>query len=129
MHLNSVQLIGHVSKNGPKVNYASNGNPTCTFTLEVDELGKGGEVFTLYLPVEIWGQAEHAAEMLEPGDEVMLSGRLKDKSVVDAKSQVKVSKLIMSSWGISQRLPGKTSGPAEGGFYLTRGDRRAWTDW
>ena len=82
-----------------------------------------------HLPVELWGQAEAAAETLEPGDEVMMTGKLKYKSVVDAKTQAKVSKLIVSSWGISQRLPGKTSGPAEGGFYLTRGDRRAWTDW
>jgi single-stranded DNA-binding protein len=55
VHLNSVQIIGRVGKNLPKVQYASNGNPTCTFTLEVDELNKSGEVFTLFLPVEIWG--------------------------------------------------------------------------
>ena len=95
-------------------NPSSGGNPTCRFTLEVDEIAKGGEVFILYLPVELWGQAETAAETLEPGDEVMMTGKLKYKSVVDAKTQAKVSKLIVSSWGISQRLPGKTSGPAEG---------------
>ena len=67
-----------------------------------------------HLPVELWGQAEAAAETLEPGDEVMMTGKLKYKSVVDAKTQAKVSKLIVSSWGISQRLQGKTSGPAEG---------------
>jgi single-stranded DNA-binding protein len=97
VHLNSVQLIGRVGKTGPKVQYASNGHPTCMFTLEVDEPGKGGEVFTLYLPIEIWGQAETAAETLEPGDEVMLSCRLKYKSTVDSKTQQKVSKLILST--------------------------------
>jgi single-stranded DNA-binding protein len=77
--------------------------------LEIDEPSKGGEVFTLYLPVEIWGQAERAIELLEPGDEVMLSGKLKYKSHVDAKSQQKVSKLILSSWGVSQRIPGPST--------------------
>ena len=74
MHLNSVQLIGRISKSGPKLSYASSGAPSCGFTLEVDEIGKGGEVFTLYLPVELWGQAEIAAETLEPGDEILISG-------------------------------------------------------
>jgi single-stranded DNA-binding protein len=53
--------------------------------------------------VEIWGQAERAVELLEPGDEVMLSGKLKYKSVLDSKTQQKTSKLIVSSWGIQQR--------------------------
>ena len=105
MHLNSVQVIGRVRKNSPKLSYASSGVPSCNFTLEVDEIAKGGEVSVLYLPVEIWGQAESAAETLEPGDEVMVSGKLKYKSVVDAKTQQKVSKLIISSWGIQQRIP------------------------
>jgi single-stranded DNA-binding protein len=109
MHLNSVQVIGRVGKAGPKLSYGSSGAPSATFTLEVDEISKSGEVFVLYLPVEIWGQAEIAAETLEAGDEVMLSGRLKYKSVVDAKTQVKTSKLIVSTWGISQRPPASTS--------------------
>jgi single-stranded DNA-binding protein len=105
VHVNSVLVVGRVGKNLPKVQYASNGNPTCTYTLEVDEPSKSGETFTLFLPVEIWGQAEIAAETLDPGDEVMLQGKLKYKSVVDAKTQVKVSKLMISSWGIAQRQP------------------------
>lgn len=109
MHLNSVQVIGRVGKKRPDWGYTSSGAATCAFTLEIDEPSKGGEVFTLYLPVEIWGQAERAVELLEPGDEVMLSGRLKYKSHVDAKTQQKVSKLILSSWGIQARQPATTS--------------------
>ena len=81
--------------------------------MEVDEISKSGEVFTLYLPVELWGHAEAAAETLEAGDEVMLTGRLKYKSVVDAKTQAKVSKLVVSSWGIAQRIPALTSPQVE----------------
>ena len=58
-------------------------------------------MFTLYLPVELWGQAEIAAETLEPGDEILISGaKLKYKSVLDSKTQQKSSKLIVSAWGI-----------------------------
>jgi single-stranded DNA-binding protein len=109
VHLNSVQVIGRVGKAGPKLQYASSGAASATFTLEVDEPSKSGETFTLFLPVEIWGQAERAVELLDPGDEVMLSGRLKYKSHVDAKTQQKVSKLILSSWGIQARQPATTS--------------------
>ena len=106
MHVNSVLVVGRVGKKIPKLDYpSSGGHPTLTFTLEVDEPSKFGEVFTLFLLVEIWGQAEHAAELLEPGDEVMLNCRLKYKSHVDAKTQQKVSKLILSTWGVSQRIP------------------------
>jgi len=109
LHLNSVQLIGRVGKTRPSLSYASSGVTSLSFTLEVDELSKAGEVFTLYLPIEIWGQAEAAAETLEVGDEVMLSGRLKYRSTVDQKTQTKVSKLCISSWGIQQRQPAITS--------------------
>ena len=119
LHLNSVNLMGRIGKNGPKLSYGSSGNPSCTFTLEIDEITKSGEVFVLYLPIELWGQAEVAAETLEPGDEVMLTGKLKYKSVVDAKTQAKTSKLIISSWGISQRQPALTSPDA--GFCVSRG--------
>jgi hypothetical protein len=74
--------------------------------LEVDEISKTGDVFTLYLPVELWGHAEDAAETLEAGDEVLITGaKLKYKSVVDAKTQIKVSKLVISSWGWCIRKP------------------------
>jgi single-stranded DNA-binding protein len=121
MHLNSVQLIGRIGKKRPEWGYTASGAATCHFTLEVDEPSKSGEVFTLYLPVEIWGQAERAVELLEPGDEVMLSGKLKYKSVLDSKTQQKSSKLIVSSWGIQQRA----ESPQDERTDVDEGDTRA----
>ena len=118
MHVNTVLLVGRIGKNGPKLSYASSGAPTCAFTLEVDEVSKTGDIFVLYLPIELWGQAEVAAETLEAGDEVMVSGKLKYKSVVDAKTQVKTSKLIVSSWGISQRQPAQDDSASGGSVSL-----------
>jgi hypothetical protein len=58
------------------------------------------------VPVELWGNAEAAAETLEAGDEVLITGaKLKYKSMVDAKTQAKVSKLVISSRGVAQRIP------------------------
>jgi single-stranded DNA-binding protein len=110
LHANHALIIGRVSKAGPKLTYAASGTPTCSFVVEVDELGKGGEVFTTYLPAEISGKyAEAVAAEVEPGDEVMISGKLKYRSGVDPKTQMKISKLIISTWGISQRTPAGVS--------------------
>jgi single-stranded DNA-binding protein len=106
MHINHCLIVGRVSKTGPKLSYASTGTPICSFVVEVDERGKESDVFTTYLPVEISGRyAEPTAGELEAGDEVMVSGKLKYKSVVDAKPSQKTSKVIISSWGINQRVP------------------------
>jgi hypothetical protein len=48
--------------------------------------------------------AEQCAAEIEPGDEIQLSGKLKYKSVVDPKTSVKTSKLIISTWGMTQRI-------------------------
>jgi hypothetical protein len=66
MHLNKVVIIGRVGARGVKLTYDERSTPTCAFTLEVDEVGPAGKVYTSYLPVEIVGKyAEAAAERLE----------------------------------------------------------------
>jgi single-stranded DNA-binding protein len=78
MHANHVLIIGRVSKTGPKLSYTASGVPVCSLVLEVDELGKGGEVFTTYLPCEISGKyAENTAADVLPDDEIQISGKLK----------------------------------------------------
>jgi primosomal replication protein N len=84
LHVNVCTIVGRVSKRGPKLSYATSGTPACEVILEVDEVRKGGQVFTPYIPVEIFGKyAETAATELEAGDEVQVSGKLKYKSSVD----------------------------------------------
>ena len=66
-----------MSKQGPKLTYASSGTPTREVLVEVDEVGNGGYVFTLYVPVEISGKyAERTAAELEGRDEIQVSGKL-----------------------------------------------------
>jgi hypothetical protein len=47
--------------------------------------------------------AEQTSEELEPGDVVQIARKLRYKSTVDAKTSQKVSKMIVSTWGIQQR--------------------------
>jgi single-stranded DNA-binding protein len=101
MDCNKVILIGRVGERGPKLTYDDRATPTCSFTLEVDEVSPTGKVFTSYIPVEVVGKyVEAAAERLEPGQEVMIDGKLKYKKVTDKRGQV-TSKLIVSTWGVT----------------------------
>jgi single-stranded DNA-binding protein len=108
MHVNVVTLVGRVSQAGPKLSYASSGTSVCSLVVEVDEFGPGDKIFTTWLPVRITGKhSEQTSVELEPGDIVMVSGKLKYEAVVDKQTQQKTSKLIISTWGIQQKQPGE----------------------
>jgi single-stranded DNA-binding protein len=121
MHLNRQQLLGRLSRL-PKLDYKSNGTPFCTFTLEVDSPDEAGQLHTGYHRVEITGRhAERWAATLEPGDEVYVEGQHQYRSTVDPKTQAKVVKCVLSTWGVSQHIrtlasvpQPETSPPAEG---------------
>jgi single-stranded DNA-binding protein len=109
MHLNSCTMIGRISAKSPSLRYPESGAPFCSFVLEVDELSQG-KVYTTWIPIEIVGKhAEQTSMDLEAGDEVLVSGKWKYKSTVDQKSGVKMSKPVVSTWGIQQRQPAQTS--------------------
>ena len=108
MHVNKVVLIGRVGERGGRVTYGERAIPACAFTLEVDEPGQEGQIYTSYRPIEIVGEdAEDAAARLEPGDDVMVNGRLKDKSYVDATTGQQTGKLLVSSWAVTPAVPGQ----------------------
>jgi single-stranded DNA-binding protein len=106
VHLNSCLMIGRVSPRGAHLRYAESGTPFCSFMLEIDEV-TDGKVYTTFIPCEITGKyAQQTAIALEPGDVVQISGKWRYKPVVvDQKSGAKISKPVVSSWGVSQRQP------------------------
>jgi single-stranded DNA-binding protein len=94
VHLNKCVLVGRVTSAGPKLTYAENGTPTCSFWLEVSEPGKDGKLHTAYLPCEIVGkQAEDVAADLSPGDELLIDGKLKYRSAGVTKDGKKAGRL------------------------------------
>jgi single-stranded DNA-binding protein len=106
MHLNRVIIVGRVSNKGPRLTYDERGIPTCSMVVEVDEPSKTGKVFTTYLPVEVVGKyAEEAADALESGDDLTVEGKLKFRSVVDAQTGQKASKMILSTWTVTKGAP------------------------
>lgn len=105
MHLNSCLMIGRVSAKGPQLRYTESGTPCCSFVLEVDEV-TNGKTYTTFIPCEITGKyAEDTSVTIEAGDILQIAGKWKYKSTVDQKSGVKVSKPVVSSWGVAQRIP------------------------
>jgi single-stranded DNA-binding protein len=104
VHLNSCVMIGRVSPKGAQLRSMESGTPFCSFVLEVDEVMPHGNVYTTYIPVEITGKfAEATAGEIAAGDVLQISGKWKYRSTVDVKSGAKVSKPVVSSWGVQQR--------------------------
>jgi single-stranded DNA-binding protein len=83
MSLNHVVLTGKVADPGPKLTYsATSAKPECRLMLVIDE-GKGEQVFSLYVPVFVYGAgAERAAEDVDSGDLIAVDGRLGWKSTL-----------------------------------------------
>jgi single-stranded DNA-binding protein len=77
MSLNRVILSGTVGQYGVKFSYSEQAKPQTSMTFVCEEPGKEGRPFKTFVPVLIVGpQAEALAETLEPGDIVLLEGKL-----------------------------------------------------
>jgi single-stranded DNA-binding protein len=99
MGLNRVIVLGTVGEHGPKLMYSDRGRPACRLTLLVDETGKDGQTFTLYLPTFVYGDAaERCAESLDAGDVVAIDGRLSWKSELK-KDGTKLG-LVVTCFGV-----------------------------
>jgi single-stranded DNA-binding protein len=101
--MNTVMLIGRIGTRGVKLSYSEQAVPICTFWREVDEVGKGGQRYTSYIPVAVTGKcAEDAAAALEPGDEVLVDGRLKYRTTVHPQAKEKAGRLAVSTWMVTK---------------------------
>jgi single-stranded DNA-binding protein len=76
--LNRALLVAECGEYGAQLRYRENGQPECSFTCVVRELGKDGATwFKTYVPVVLYGAAaEKAAAELEPGTLVAVDGKL-----------------------------------------------------
>ena len=74
---NVVVISGRISDYGPKLRPLPSGKWELALTLCCDEPGRDGQVYTLYIPVLVYGaQCEPLAESLEPHDVVLVTGKL-----------------------------------------------------
>ena len=76
--LNQVALVGEVSEYGVRLTYRENGQPECTLTCVIKEPSRQGDtIFKTFVPLVLYGAlAEKAAEDLEPGMYIAVSGKL-----------------------------------------------------
>jgi single-stranded DNA-binding protein len=110
MSVNHVVLVGTIADAGVKLGYSDTGKPECRLTLMLTEQGKAGQTFNVFVPVFIYGdQAEHAAEMLDAGDTIAVSGRLS----WSARLKKDGSKLGLSVSTFSVELLTKAPTPAK----------------
>lgn len=79
--VNRAILSGAVGQYGVKLTYTETAKPQTSFTLVCTEAGKDGASYWTFIPVLIIGtQAEDLAATLEPGDPVLLEGKLTYKA-------------------------------------------------
>jgi single-strand DNA-binding protein len=109
MNINKVIICGRVTDAGPNLTYGNKGTPQCAFTLMVEEPGRDGAPFKLFVPVEVFGkQAEAVTEQIDAGDVVLVDGKLKWKSWLDKQGQ-KQGRLGVMAWGVTVVQPAAVS--------------------
>ena len=83
-------------------------------TLAIDKPSADGQVYTSWHQVEIIGKfAQDLSVTLEVGDEILVEGEHQHRSLVDPKTSEKKKWCVLSTWGVSQRIPASTSSPAD----------------
>ena len=95
MDLNHVTLTGCLERD-PITRFADHGTPQVSFTLRVDEPGPAGQLFTLFVPVEAYGQAGELAGELHAGEPVLVAGKLKWTSWTDKQGQKRTSLCVLA---------------------------------
>ena len=95
MDLNHVTLTGTLERD-PITRFQDTGTPQVSFTLRVDEAGPAGQLFTLFVPVEAYGQAGELAGELHAGEPVLVAGKLKWTSWTDKQGQKRTSLCVLA---------------------------------
>lgn len=80
--LNKVFLLGTIGDKGVSVKFLEeSGTRVASFLLKLTEPGAGDRTFTSYHLVECFGKALEVAEGLEPGECVLVDGKLRRRKV------------------------------------------------
>jgi single stranded DNA-binding protein len=93
--LNHVSVTGTLARD-PIVTWTDAGTQHTTFRLACVETNAAGEAFTLFVPVETYGQAADAAGALHAGTSVLISGKLRWTSWTDKQGQKRTSLCVLA---------------------------------
>src|SRR6266545_6198005 len=104
--INKVLLVGKVTEAGPKISWTGHGTAQTSFTLQIDEPGRDGKVFKLFVPVVVYNKAEQVAETINAGDLLAIDGKIGWTSRVDKKTGERSGKLTVVAWSVQvERAP------------------------
>lgn len=91
--VNRVILVGTISKYGVTVKYATSGTPCASFAVELREQDRDGKTHVLFQDCEVWGRRAEAAGELEPGQLILLDGKLSRRKKGEGTWETVVSSL------------------------------------
>jgi single-stranded DNA-binding protein len=104
MSINRVILSSVISHGGCQLRYTPNAKPLASMTLVLEEPGFGERSttsFKTFVPVKVVGpQAETAAQELEPGDTVILEGKLS----FEAGKTKESNRLVVTTFNVERLL-------------------------
>jgi single-strand DNA-binding protein len=93
--MNSISLVGTITRH-PTVRFeGDNGTQVTTFTLVIPEPGRDGGTFTLFVNCIAWGKSAEATALLNGGDLVSIEGRLCWRKHKDKAGQDKSALAVM----------------------------------
>src|SRR5712692_10922859 len=95
MDVNHVTLTG-VLEREPITRFGDQGTQQVSFTLRLTEIGPAGQLFTLFVPCEAYGQAGEVAGELSAGETVLVDGKLKWTSWTDKQGQKRTSLAVLA---------------------------------
>jgi single-stranded DNA-binding protein len=103
MSVNRVIVSGQISHGGISMRYTPNAKPLASLTLIVEEPGypDRSQTYKVYVPCLVVGkEAETAVETLEPGDTILIDGKLSFQ-----KGQTKeLNRLVVSTFSVERLL-------------------------
>jgi single-stranded DNA-binding protein len=100
--MNRVTLIGAVGRYGFVMKQTANGAAVASGSITISEPNKNGQVFESFFLVEVFGQRAETAVVLQPGQPILIDGKLGKRKVKDGSYEVIVSCYAVQALGTVQ---------------------------
>ena len=95
MDLNHVTLTGTLDRD-PITRFADHGTQQVSFILRLTEAGPAGQAFTLFVPIQAYGQVGEQAAELTAGAAVLAAGKLKWTSYTTKTGERRTSLCVLA---------------------------------
>lgn len=104
---------GYVPSDADYKTVGANGTPRCSFSIKVDEDGKGDDKVTTWQNVTAWRDIADAAKYIRKGDYVLVSGLIREYTYTNRDGEEKEGNEIVADFVQVQSRPMPTTITAE----------------